>query len=346
MVNDEEIAEEMGFEKLCASGNCNSMPSKQKMQIKIHYDSTFNADTSDVSSYLDQMVTHVQSHFCQISLGTQIHIEAIGGYTYHADQTWKAEPDSNSLSGPIKDIAAADNSGADLGVFMCKDSEFYGVVGLAWVGTMCKTYYSGYNAGVNEKRENVLATSEVVAHEMGHNMGMLHDFDEDHGGSNGPCDGTGIMSYGSAPNVWSTCSRADFLALYNQIIASSSWNWCLTEDATACGGTAPPGTTTTTAAPPPPTGCGSPQWANDQWCDDENNNSDCNYDGGACCFNNFSGWNQYCTDCACLDPNATGATPAPCEDIKSANWCLRRKNRNKCHINHVAKKCQKTCEKC
>ena len=61
-----------------------------------------------------------------------------------------AESDSNSLSGPIKDIAAADNSGADLGVFMCKDSAFYGTVGLAWVGTMCKTYYSGYNAGVNE----------------------------------------------------------------------------------------------------------------------------------------------------------------------------------------------------
>ena len=58
------------------------------------------------------------------------------------------------------------------------------------------------------------------------------------------------------------------------------------EDATACGGTAPPPTTT---APPPPTGCGSPQWANDQWCDDENNNANCNYDGGACCFNNFSG---------------------------------------------------------
>ena len=91
----------------------------------------------------------------------KIILQAIGGYTYHADQTWKAESDSNSLSGPIKDIAAADNSGADLGVFMCKDPAFYGTVGLAWVGTMCKTYYSGYNAGVNEKRENVLATSEV-----------------------------------------------------------------------------------------------------------------------------------------------------------------------------------------
>ena len=68
----------------------------------------------------------------------------------------------------------------------------------------------------------------IAAHEMGHNMGMLHNFSEEHGGENGPCDGTGIMSYGSAPNVWSTCSRADFLALYNQIMASSSWNWCLT----------------------------------------------------------------------------------------------------------------------
>merc|ERR1712051_490124 len=336
MVNDAEVADEMKFEELCASGDCSSMPAKQKMQIKIHYDDTFNSDTSDVTIYIDSMVTHLQAHFCQISLGTQIQVEAIDGYTHESGQSWTAESDSGSLSGPIKDITAASNSNANLHVFLCKDPQFYGVIGLAWVGTMCKTSWAGYNAGVNEKRENVLATSEVVAHEMGHNMGMLHDFDEDHGGSNGPCDGTGIMSYGSAPNVWSTCSRADFLALYNQIIASSSWNWCLAEDATACGGT----------APPPPTGCGSPQWANDQWCDDENNNANCNYDGGACCFNNFSGWNNYCTDCACLDPNATGTTPAPCEDIKSANWCLRRKNRNKCHINHVAQKCQKTCEKC
>ena len=43
--------------------------------VQIHYDSTFNADTSDVNTYLDQMVTHVQAHFCQISLGTQIAVE-------------------------------------------------------------------------------------------------------------------------------------------------------------------------------------------------------------------------------------------------------------------------------
>ena len=62
---------------------------------------------------------------------------------------------------------------------------------------------------------------------MGHNLGMLHDFDEVHGGEGGPCDKQGIMSYGNFPNVWSTCSRNDFLGLYNSIVNSNSKYWCL-----------------------------------------------------------------------------------------------------------------------
>jgi len=338
-VNDADLADLMKFQEMCASGDCKSMPSKQKMQIKIHYDDTFNSDTSDVTGYINSMLTHLQAHMCQISLGTQIKIEAIGGYSYEAGESWRAE--GGDLSGAIKNITAASNSNADLHVFLCKDPEFYGVIGRAWLGQLCKNQL-GYNAGVNEKRENVLATSEVVAHEMGHNMGMLHDFDEEHGGENGPCDGNGIMSYGSTPNVWSTCSRSDFLALYNQIMASSSWNWCLTNDNTACGGT-PPGPTTT---PPPTAGCEFPQWANDQWCDDGNNNVDCNYDGGACCNNDVSGWNEYCSDCECLDPNATGPTPAPCDDMWKAKKCKKMKKKGKCGKPKVEKNCKKTCEIC
>ena len=36
MVNDAEVADEMKFEELCASGDCSSMPAKQKMQIKVN----------------------------------------------------------------------------------------------------------------------------------------------------------------------------------------------------------------------------------------------------------------------------------------------------------------------
>ena len=49
----------------------------------------------------------------------------------------------------------------------------------------------------------------------------------------------------------------------------------------------------TTAQPPttkPPIGgCGSPEYAKDKYCDDENNNAGCNYDDGACCNNYAAG---------------------------------------------------------
>lgn len=98
----------------------------------------------------------------------------------------------------------------------------------------------------------------------------------------------------------------------------------------------------TPTAPPP--GCGSPDWANDQFCDDENNNADCNWDGGACCANNASGWDDWCTDCECLDPN--GGTTTPCKDIWKKKKCKKQKKKGKCSKKKVAKKCKKTCGKC
>ena len=44
-------------------------------QTQIHYDDSFKANTTDINYYLDQMVTHMQTHFCQTSLGTQIKLE-------------------------------------------------------------------------------------------------------------------------------------------------------------------------------------------------------------------------------------------------------------------------------
>ena len=64
---------------------------------------------------------------------------------------------------------------------------------------------------------------------------------------------------------------------------------------------------------PPQGGCGSPQWANDNFCDDENNNPGCNFDGGACCNNQSSGWDNFCNVCACLEspPTPPPTTPSP-----------------------------------
>ena len=47
--------------------------------------------------------------------------------------------------------------------------------------------------------------------------------------------------------------------------------------------------------------CQSPNWKGDGYCDDENNNPDCEWDGGDCCGPNVK--KDYCYLCACLDPN-------------------------------------------
>ena len=37
----------------------------------------------------------------------------------------------------------------------------------------------------------------------------------------------------------------------------------------------------------------------DKYCDDDNNNAECQYDGGACCNKKVAGWNNFCSDCEC-----------------------------------------------
>ena len=92
----------------------------------------------------------------------------------------------------------------------------------------------------------------------------------------------------------------------------------------------------TTSTEPPTTtpGCGFPIFSDDEYCDDENNNPECNWDGGACCGNTFSGWDTYCSDCQCLDPNAgTIAPPPECQDELPTTKCLKKKNQGKCDKN-------------
>ena len=50
---------------------------------------------------------------------------------------------------------------------------------------------------------------------------MDHDFIDKHKAAG--CDGKGIMSYGEAPNEWSACSKADFIAHYQ----ATKSNWCM-----------------------------------------------------------------------------------------------------------------------
>ena len=86
-----------------------------------------------------------------------------------------------------------------------------------------------------------------MAHEIGHNLGMSHDFVGSDPNAvrydslgNSCTKVGGVMDYYGTVDKWSTCSAEDFQNYYN----ARASNFCMATD-----GTTTPGSTTTTVAP-------------------------------------------------------------------------------------------------
>ena len=181
--------------------------------------------TSQTKDYIDSIWTHLQMNYCYLSLGSKILVERLPNIKHYYGKNLK--PDSASLKS-MRWNTQRDLNGADLMLyfgFVRAGRDFGG--GKAYVGAVCQNGRDWRKQSINCYGYSHSKMGELLAHEIGHNLGMEHDFDEVHGGngssgSGGPCDGEGVMSY-HGKKQWSQCSVNDFTAHYNKY----KNNWCL-----------------------------------------------------------------------------------------------------------------------
>ena len=228
--HDTETAEDE-IAKKCAKTKCDPLPETQLLELQILYNTPLlNKIGSEdkVSKLINSLMTHVQAYYCHPSLGSKVKLQQ-SGVKYYKESDWHVTSETLERLSKIADTDLKDSK-ANLFVGLTHDDETHGDVGLANTKVVCSERSS--SVSINKWDSDMTTFANTVAHEMGHNLGMMHDHDHDVAKG---CDKQGIMSYGDNSNKWSTCSRDDFTTHYRTVMDRGE-QWCLPPAPSACAG--------------------------------------------------------------------------------------------------------------
>jgi len=244
------------------------LPSTVVLKTDIKYDNSllehFGYSHEKTKDWIKDVVQLTKPMMSHNSLSIKVALEI--GEISHIDETLEADNHT------IYYLAQTKNH-KSLTSYFCKDNRRRGPTGIAFRGSACNMWAVNINElSTYSDRE----TAKTFAHELGHNIGMYHDFHESHGGHHGKCDHQGLMSYGQYPTQWSSCSDNDFTTWWKEkghVCLKKTTDkhhgvTCGNHEASNCGG--------------------CPQGHGARWC-----HGDCRWWHGQCVARSGTGWGNW-----------------------------------------------------
>jgi len=191
-------------------------PTGYLLRIKVRYDENFKAKFgADSVNVARRVLAQAQNIWkWKDSLTTTV--------TFQIDPNVEAIRGRFVAEDDLEVASTFSKADVDANVVLAFRNNQPGTVGIAWGGSVCDRDPK-WRTSLNEYFVDDLRSGQTVAHEIGHNLGMEHDFNDDPRNkrvdSKGrPCSGVGgVMDYYGTVNKWSTCSVEDFTKLVDSM---------------------------------------------------------------------------------------------------------------------------------
>merc|ERR1711973_874157 len=201
------------------------------LKVAVYYDDMWKEEFKEnAETRIDAIMALVDEQYSEDTFATEVDVEVVS-VEYAEGENWNRQWYTGSTGAVLcyrpgcvdGDISAASPHDVNLWVFLTGSASQGGAYGMAWEGFLCHSM-KALRTSITKYLWEDEYTAEVVTHEIGHNLGLSHDFDDAIKRKTGRMvprkvdgiDCKGYMDYNKNNDGWSLCSVQDFTSYANR----------------------------------------------------------------------------------------------------------------------------------